>query len=341
MQVARASVSVFFNVALTLTFFLSVGVLLPGSAHADQTFSIETAQVLPPGQTTACQTPQVGVFTPYVYDGALQSFDLSLSDPSYVAVVGSAGETSIPFTLMTRQIQSDGYLRIHADIDVPIASTLPVTVTLLSANGQVTCVSVISTTVSASEAPVSTNTPTTETEGPGATSYPSGPMGSGSGSEPGTLSEGDYSSAVQPPAGGLSGTATGAMATSVVSSSIGDMRTNLKDMCVSMSPTNLWVILLVIYAIIVAGATLGEVPNKGTYKTELMTAAVVVPLVLLFGLWYFADSCRTGAWVPVVTIVIALVGLYAAFRKSPQMTSIIPLPAGSSQPSSSSTSNKK
>jgi hypothetical protein len=52
----------------------------------------------------------------------------------------------------------------------------------------------------------------------------------------------------------------------------------------------------------------------------------VVPFLLLFGLWYFVESCRTSAWIPVLATVIALGGLSAAFWERKETQGVINLP---------------
>jgi hypothetical protein len=89
---------------------------------------------------------------------------------------------------------------------------------------------------------------------------------------------------------------------------------------------------LAVYAVIAAAATLWEPKKLPAYWTEWVAAAIIIPLILLFGFWYLAENCRAGAWVPVTTIVIALSGLYAAFNKHPHAAGVIQLPAGQKDP---------
>ena len=127
--------------ATALTFLLTA---LPTRASALEVAS-QTAQVLPVGGNS-CAPVSVANFTPYVYDGALHSFDFTISDPSYVALMGSVGNTSIPFSLMTRRVDASGVLRVHVDIGTtPIRGTLPIKVTLLSSRtGSPVCLTVAS-----------------------------------------------------------------------------------------------------------------------------------------------------------------------------------------------------
>ena len=67
----------------------------PGFAAAGSA-SVLTQQVIPPGGNS-CAPLFVKAITPYIYDGELHSFDVVLSDASYVSVLGAAGDVSIPF----------------------------------------------------------------------------------------------------------------------------------------------------------------------------------------------------------------------------------------------------
>ncbi|MBI4079717.1 hypothetical protein HY414_00615 [Candidatus Kaiserbacteria bacterium] len=106
----------------------------------------------------------------------------------------------------------------------------------------------------------------------------------------------------------------------------------LKDICAGAGADRLWFILLAIFVAIVAFAVFGQSQLPPAMRTQEWTAAaIVVPFLLLFGLWYFAESCRTSPWVPVIATIIALAGLAIAFwergTKGPQTAqTIINLP---------------
>src|SRR3989344_2331414 len=144
------------------TLAVLVGLTLPSKTFAAEV-SVQTAQLLPPGSNTCAPLPVSG-FTPYVYNGALHAFEFSVSDSSYVAIAGSAGNTSIPFNQMTRRIEASGTLRVHADMaTTPIRGSLTVNVTMLSSKGagQPVCISIISTTIDAEGVLQATPPPTT------------------------------------------------------------------------------------------------------------------------------------------------------------------------------------
>jgi hypothetical protein len=98
-------------------------------------------------------------------------------------------------------------------------------------------------------------------------------------------------------------------------------------MCAAGGALRLWLILLVAYALIVIAAIVGQPRMPVAMRTQEWTAAIiVVPFLLLFGLWYFVESCRTSAWIPVLATVIALGGLSAAFWERTGTSGVINLP---------------
>src|SRR3989344_6836907 len=136
---------------LVLAAVLVSFITIPKQTSAAE-LSAQTAQVLPPGGST-CAPLAVSGFIPYVYGGALHSFEFYVQDASYVALIGSAGGTSIPFNTMTRRAGPSGSVQIHVDVaTTPVAGTLPIAVTLLSAkgSGQPVCISVVTATVQSS-----------------------------------------------------------------------------------------------------------------------------------------------------------------------------------------------
>ena len=134
---------------LALTSFVVLLTTFPVKASALETISTQTMQVLPVGGN-ACAPVSATNFTSYIYDGALHSFEFTLPDPSYVALIGSAGNTPISFQTMTRRTDTiTGSLRVHVDIPTtPILGMLPIRVTLLSARtGSPVCLMVVSISV--------------------------------------------------------------------------------------------------------------------------------------------------------------------------------------------------
>ena len=296
--------------------FLIIGLSFPSQTFAAEV-SVQTAQLLPLGSNT-CTPPSISGFTPYIYNGALHSLEFSVSDSSYVAIIGSAGSTGIPLNQMSRHRGSSGGLRIHATTaTTPIRDSLTVTVTMLSSKGpgEPLCVSVISTAVDAEGVLQPAPAPA---PAPG----PVPPASTGGVSKP-TPSPAP-SAGVTPTPPAPTTTATG---TKVTSSPIASIQNALKDMCTGGGALRLWLILLVAYTLIVIAAIVGQPKMPLAIRTqEWIAAIIVVPFLLLFGLWYFVESCRTSAWIPVIATVIALAGLSAAFWERQSTASVINLP---------------
>jgi hypothetical protein len=310
-------------VGIASTLFLFFVACLPMHAAA-QSVSVQTQQLLPPGQNT-CQQISVSDVEPHVFNGTLESFDLTVPN-DYVSVLGAVGNTSIPLQYMTRWGANTGTVRLHIDTPTTrIEGTLPVSLTLLSAlPGQPVCATVISFDVSAlgtssaGSAPVvptipvtpssggSTGTPVTvpvTTAGNGATGTVTGTTG---GSGAGTSSAGTPLSGVgigTPYTGGL-------VAAGVPITGLG----KIGNICTNGNAYRLWIILLAIYLIIVITAIFAE-PWFLEESVLGMTATILVPLILLLAFWYFSAGCRAAPWVPVLACVIGIVALFLAFRE--------------------------
>src|SRR5262245_23671225 len=115
---SRSLVAVFILFAAVT--FIAFG--SPSQTHAAE-LGAQTAQLLPLGQANAC--PQLGVsgLTPYIYNGALHSFEFNVTDASYVSIAGSVGGKDVPFYQMVRRAAPGGGLRVHVDIaTTPVGS---------------------------------------------------------------------------------------------------------------------------------------------------------------------------------------------------------------------------
>lgn len=304
-----------FTLLFALASVLVSFIITPKQASAAE-LSAQTAQVLPPGGST-CAPLAVSGFTPYVYGGALHSFEFYVHDASYVALIGSVGGASIPFNTMTRRAGPSGSVQIHVDVaTTPVVGTLPVAVTLLSAKGpgQSVCISVVTATVQSSGgpavvkpislAPVVTPTP------PAPTPAPAKPAPTTNAS----------AKATPTPA------TTGVVATSPLLASI---QNSLYDACVAdEGAVRIWFFLLAVYALIVIAALFwrpSQIPPA--YGKEWVASAITIPFILLFGFWYFVESCRISPWVPAIAVLIALAGLAAAFWNDRGNLTVISLPA--------------
>ena len=314
------------------------------SAIAADTISTETRQVFPTGSNT-CVPLSAYSFTPYIYEGALHSFEFTVPDNSYVALTGSVGNTAIPFRFMTRRGDAADALRVHVDISTtPIPGMLPLSVTLMSARGgQSVCMSTVVMTTSSASISSSATPPQTSTEVMGASVPPVTVV------EPQPISTieepvltPDDTVAIEEPAGEVSDSAasigtdaeTTAPTTSttstkgevVASLNLASIQDRIVESCVAEDgASRLWILLLATYAIVTAIAVFAKLPASRMYSAGQRTATVVTPFVLLLGFWYFVESCRTS-WAPVVAILVVLAGLIGVFwddsRLAPYTTRI-------------------
>jgi len=299
--------SILFSLLFAFTILtVSIAFAVPAQAQTIDATLVQTSQLLPPGGNSCAQLPVTG-FTPYVYDGALHAFEFDVPDSSYVAIGGTVGDTVIPFNHLLRMTNGAGNLRVHADIaTTPIQGSLIVSVTMLSAKGptQPVCMSVVISGVAdqGGTAPV-TATPSTP-------SIPATPAPSVSETPEEVIDEESIEEEPTTDDEEESMEETSATSTSAVTT----MANSISDYCLGGGALKLWIILLVVYALVVLGTILGQPKLPTTFRSQEWTAtAIVVPFLLLFGFWYFAESCRTSAWIPVAATVIALAGLSAAF----------------------------
>lgn len=287
---------------LALAGLLLLWAVVPISAHAAE-LSTQTAQVIPPGGN-GCPAITATNFVAYVYDNTLNSFDFTVSDPAYVALAGSVGETGVPFNQMTRMLDAQGQLKMHVDIaSAKITGTLPITVTLLSARpNQPVCVLVVSTTLTA-PSPIPTPAAPAKPIPPASTPKPEAP---------------------QKPAPSGAGAATSAQIVSgSFASSIGQA---FKNACATpVAAQRTWLVLLLAYTLIVGLALWAEFPmSLPMMRTPERVAGIILALLLaLLAFWYFSASCRTALWMPLVAVLIAVLGLLAAFRNHPRVTQLL------------------
>ena len=305
-----ASYQLFLFTMLGSVLFVAL-IVLPTKASALE-MTAQTSRVLPPGGN-ACALIVATAFTPYIYDGALHSFEFTVPDASYVALIGSAGDTPLSFQLMTRSIDASGALRVHVDLEAtPIRGTLPLQVTLLSARtGQPVCLSVVSinvgsgptqTSVSAPQPkPVATVTPTTPKERPSTSADTVVPS---------------TTSAEQAETADTTPTA------SVVSS----IWNPLRSVCASeASAYRLWLILLVLFTLVVGAALWAEFPMSLPWARtpERIATLILALLLVLLAFWYLSVPCRAALWMPLLAFLIAVLGLLAAFWNHPRVTQIL------------------
>ena len=302
------------------TLLLALPIILffvPVAASAATT--VNTAQLLPLG-ANSCQSLTVLSATPYMQNGALESYDLVIADPSYVSVIASVGETSVPLRYMTRWPQQNGTLKIHVDVpETMVRGTMPITTTLLSSPaGKPTCAatvtfSVTGPSISTSSSGSSGSTSSTGSKGSTSSAKPS------KGSEATTSMSGTVRS---------TSTATGSVSvvTPIFAASLSD---KLKTLCTASSAFQLWFVLLALYAVIVALTALARPP---LYESSpiLPLIAILIPLVLFVGFWYFAPVCRAANWIPLILVAAAIAGLLATYRDRAATSHVIQLPPAKS-----------
>jgi len=275
--------------------------------------STQTRQVLPVGGN-ACAQVSATNFIPYVYDGALHSFEFTVSDPSYVAIQGSVGNTLIPFNLMTRKADASGAVRIHVDVQpTPVSGGLPVTVTMLSArSGSPVCMTVVSANAVSGLSvipytPVVTAPPTQST-----VSAPAKPV---------------VTAAPKPVSSSPVPTTQKVLTTSTATGSVVSTFQNpFRNMCTSdASAYRLWLILLVLYMLIVGALLWAEFPMSVPWARtpERIATIILALLLLLLAFWYFSISCRAALWMPLVAFLVAVLGLLAAFWNHPRVTQLL------------------
>ncbi len=277
---------------------------MPGFAAAE-TASVMTKQVLPVGGSS-CAPLFVSEVKTYIFDGELHSFDIVISNPSYVGLFGTAGDQTMPFNYISRRIEPNGNVRLHVDTTAAIKGSIPVTVTLLSSpTGQPTCISTISFTADAAgnvttENP--TTVPVTDTNGSGSSSSSSG------GSVKGNATGGKTNPVV--------GTTTG------TSTSISEV---IAKMCTENGAYQMWFILLAIFFVIAAFVGLSQPPLAQRHGA-LPAVLIAIPLIGLLAFWYFVPDCRLSWFIPLILLVAAAIGVYSAYRTSPVSRALIVLP---------------
>lgn len=285
----------------------------PGSAAAQAVSS--NAQVLPPGGS-GCTTLPINAIAAHVVDGALHSFDVTIGDASYTAILAQVGGEGVPFNYMTRFNHGSGMVRHHIDLQTtPIRSSLPVSIVLLSSpQGSPTCLTTISFSVSPSGAVLAPGASTGVTNIPQSTSTGGSTSSGSSGGSSVTGSTGTPGTVVA--------TSSATTAGSPVQSGF---VARLQNMCTGNNALQLWFLLLAIYVVIAALTALAR-PPLSQRSVALPLVLILVPLVLLLGLWYFVPSCRAAGWVPAVSVIIAIAALLVAFRDQNPAVKIIPLP---------------
>lgn len=322
---ARGFIILMFGVAVATAFSLT-----PTSASA-ASVNVITKPVIP--QAGVCVQPVASAFKAYVYEGNVHSFDIEISDPTYVAVAGSIGEQGIPFIQMNRRITSTGALRIHADVSSTPANQL-IYVTLLSAKqGGPICVTQIAIHTDIAQQVLET------------IAY-SGGSTAGSYTAPKKVSSAAYTADTSNKEKGGEGADVGAA--SATASAISAIKDTVKqNACGAKSGTSrLWFIFLVLYVLALGAIALSRPPATHPYPVAWLISAILIPLFLLLAFWYVLSVCGVSKWVPILALIVGLAGIAIALRGSekdtglaflaekdaPEKTPVMPIPGQSQLP---------
>jgi len=277
---------------IVISFALSIFFFSPIRAHAATDTLVE--QVIPPSaNNSACAQLQVSELHPYIYEGALHSFEFTISNPTYVALGGTVGDSPVDFQYMSRWQDAQGMLRIHVDIpSTSLERDLPIHIVLLSGTGQVTCAASVSSIVPAvyqPHYPTNTGGGTPISNPPVTTGgSPSTPTGQTGNEGQGTV--------------GTSGEATSAPMF------VGALH-SLGNLCQVGGASRLWIVLVVLYALFVLTLILQRPDSFGERTLEWNIALILVLFLGLVAFWYLSLSCRTGPWAPAASTGIAVIGL--------------------------------
>ncbi len=269
------------------------------------------AQVLPPGTGKACAAVTFSDIQAHVYNGHLDSFDITLSDPSYVAVATNVDNSAVGFNYVTRWAYPDGSIKMHVDVQaITMNKDVPVQITFLSAHAdqsgnQITCTFTVPATIMAvpgvkAPSPVPGQTPSTHVPPP------------------------------HPSAGGTSGqgsVGTSAASTSTPNAGLVSAMSSLGNLCVDGGATKLWVVLLVLFALF----TITLSAQRFDVNTSVRDWNIGLILAVFVGLlvfWYISAVCRTGPWAPAVATLITIAGLLYSMLKPDDTQEILLLKDG-------------
>lgn len=288
------------------------------SASTDTTdTSVTVRQVLPANGQNACTPLGVTAPHPYIYDGELNSFDVTITDPSYVAVAGAVGNLQVGYHFFSRWMNPDGTLRIHTDVyRMPVTQNLPVSITLISVKNGVTCVATVTTSISGAT-PVAPSTNAIPGAGQSLTSAglqyqpANGRAPARSRIEGRTGARGSaHANAIKNPI-----MLTPSTSASSAPMFVGALH-SLGNACAVGGSVKLWVVLLVLYALFVLVLLLQAPEFFGERTYEWNAALILLVFLALLTFWYLSEACRAGPWVAIFASLIAFIGLIAGLFES-------------------------
>lgn len=296
-------------IAFISSFVLTALFAFIPSAQADTI--VRVAQVLPPnGQ--ACPVLGATDVTPYIYDGELHSFDISITDSAYVAVSAQVGGVGVPFSQVSRWFNGQTGVKLHVDIQpTPLTADLPITVTLVAPHAGtqgVTCVATLGAIVPAVHPARTVPEPVGQDGGVPSQHSPAYVPPQYPWSH---ISYQNNASAKPVP------THPAATATAATSgASVVTATHALGNACTTVGgPARVWVILLVLYAIF-TWLLASRMVMAGKESRDWNVALVVAGFLALLFFWYISAACRTGSWAPILATIIACAGLIALTQSS-------------------------
>lgn len=288
--------------------------------------AVSVNQILPPNAQT-CPALGVSEVVPYVYDSALHSFDITLTDASYVGIGGTVNGAAVPFNQMTRWLNTDGTMRIHVDLPVtPLGDGANVSLSLISphaSNTAVTCAATVTATIAPTAPVTQPASPVAPTEGNDVPVY-TAPAYTPHTTENPTLAYPTIRPAsihiptIKPP---KPATSTGVHFPGLASL----VTANTAAGAACASPTGsarLWVVLIVLYAIFSAILYFQEgIPSPRTREWYVVAILAILAGLLLF--WYLSAACRTGGWAPIAALIVAGISVLALLWKHPAAPQIL------------------
>jgi hypothetical protein len=291
---------IFAAIIIAASIFLS-----PGSAFAS---TILPSQVIPPATGRSCGQITFSDIKAYVYNGYLDSFDITISDRNYVAVYTEVDKSPIGYNYITRWSNADGSLKIHVDLQ-PTQFNRDISVQMAflgvyrSENGsQVTCMFNVPATIHFS----------------------------GSQSSEG----GGGAHVVQPDTviGGTGETPVGAQTTSTVATSSNNAAlvgaiSSIGNLCADGGASKLWVVLLILFSLFCITLCTQRF-ETGSSVRDWNIGLILSVFVGLLVFWYVSATCRAGSWAPALATLITIAGLLYSMLKSDDTQEILLLKDG-------------
>jgi len=290
-------------VAIIGTVLLTTGI--PAFAHAQAT-------------SAECQTPTIGQFQPYIYNGELHSFDYTITRPntntSYLPLIVTANDQEIPLSFVTVWEKEGQNVRVHVDVPLSNLSGLSGQVTITTGSMQITngpppiCIfsKTFSTTLPSAQSPVSPvqmadtdDSRETSTENEDVATTPSE-------NDEGGVSEDAVDS------GQVAENDDATSTSKSFFSTLLDAFTGrgVASASCTTAPWWTWTILTILaFAVAITTVLYMSVIVR---KNLWLTLSVLLPLLVFLGLWYVLDECRHFVWFPVIALLLSIGVLWAS-----------------------------